>query len=93
MSLWEMYPRFALESCTVVADFFLNSGKTEAFYMLQVKATTCKVIKGIFTFSDQEIYWSMYSYNCRWKKKTKTKQNKTKITLDVGSNSVHSYLF
>ena len=63
MSLWEMYPRFALESCTVVA-----------LYMLQVKATTCKVIKGIFTFSDQEIYWSMYSYNCRWKKK----QNKTK---------------
>ena len=50
-----MYPRFALESCTVVADFF-KSGKTEALYMLQVKATTCKVIKGIFTFSDQEIY-------------------------------------
>ena len=24
--------------------------------MLQVKATTCKVIKGIFTFSDQKIY-------------------------------------
>ena len=53
--------------------------------MLQVKATTCKVIKGIFTFSDQEIYWSIYSYNNRWKKKKKS--------LDVRSNSVHSYLF
>ena len=76
MSLWEMHPRSALESCTV-SLIFLNSGKTEALYMLQAKATTCEVIKGIFTLSDQEIYWSMYSNNCRWKKnKNKTKQKK-----------------
>ena len=47
-------------------------------------STTCKVIMGIFTFSDQEIWWTMYSYNSGLKKKE---------SLDVRSNSVHRVLF